>query len=84
MLEKKIPPIYPQDAKDQHVQGTVMLKMLVAHDGTVADLEVITGDPLLVYSAMDAVRQWKYKPFLLNGQSVEVETQVHVTYTLMD
>ena len=84
LIVKKVPPEYPLDAKTGHVQGTVMLKMIVAKDGSVANLEVLSGHPMLIPSAVDAVRQWQYKPFLLNSEPVEVETQVHITYTLAD
>jgi len=84
LLVEKVQPVYPQNARDQHVQGEVLMKMIVAKDGSVANLELISGHPMLVSSAMDAVRQWKYKPYVLNGAPVEVETEVKINYRLMD
>jgi len=82
LLEKKVQPIYPQEAKDAHVQGTVLMKVVIDTDGNVANLEVISGHPMLVPPSLEAVRQWKYKPYRLNDVPVEVETQVQVNYTL--
>jgi len=75
-------PMYPPDAKAARVQGKVSLRAVIAKDGTVKSLEVISGDPLLVPSALDAVRQWVYEPTLLNGDPVDVQTQIDVNYTL--
>jgi protein TonB len=76
-------PVYPPEAKEQRIQGKVQLLAVIAKDGTVKSLEVISGDPALTQSALDAVRQWVYQPTLLNGQPVEVQTQIDVNYTLM-
>jgi TonB family protein len=73
---------HPEPARQQHVQGPVELKVLVGTDGLVRSLTTISGDPLLVSAATDAVRQWKYKPYFLNGEPVEVETQVTVNFKL--
>ena len=73
---------YPLVARQQRVQGTVVLGVTIAADGTVKDLKVISGPMLLQDSAFQAVTTWRYKPFLLNGEPVEVMTQVNVTYTL--
>jgi TonB family protein len=76
-------PVYPQDAKDARAQGTVVLKALIGRDGKIHDLKVISAPfPSLVGSAMWAVSQWEYKPYLLNGEPVDVETQVTVVYSL--
>ena len=75
-------PVYPPDAKQARIQGTVRMQVVIAKDGTVKSLEVESGHPLLVESAMDAVKRWVYKPTLLNGQPVEVLTTVDVNYTL--
>lgn len=76
-------PIYPQDAKNAHAQGKVVLKALIGRDGKIHDLKVISAPyPSLVASAMWAVSQWEYKPYLLNGDPVDVETQVNVVYSL--
>ena len=60
----------------------VKLNAIIAKDGTIQSLEVISGEPVLVQSALDAVRQWVYQPTLLNGQPVEVQTEIDVNYTL--
>jgi TonB family protein len=75
-------PVYPPEAKEIRLQGVVKLSAVIAKDGTVKSLEVISGHPLLVASALDAVRQWVYETTLLNGNPVEVQTQIDVNYTL--
>ncbi len=75
-------PSYPAEAKQAHIQGKVELHAIIAKDGTIESLTVISGHPLLVPAAVDAVRQWVYQPTLLNGQPVEVETQIDVNFTL--
>jgi periplasmic protein TonB len=82
MLKHKVQPKYPKEARDNGIQGTVRLHAVIARDGTVAQLEVVSGHPLLVQSALDAVRQWKYRPTLLNGVPVEVDTTIDVIYSL--
>jgi protein TonB len=77
-------PQYPPLAKMARIQGTVKLQAVIAKDGTIKDLTVISGHPLLVPSALAAVRQWRYQPTLLNGQPVEVETEIDVNFTLED
>lgn len=64
------------------MQGLVVLKTLIAKDGSVADLQLISGHPMLASAAIDAVKQWKYRPYLLDGQPSEVETQVQINFTL--
>src|SRR5205807_7530423 len=76
-------PAYPPEAKQARVQGVVKLQAVIAADGHVKDLTVISGDPLLAPSALDAVRQWVYQTTLLNGDPVEVTTQIDVNYTLL-
>ncbi|HEX9200042.1 MAG TPA: TonB family protein [Acidobacteriaceae bacterium] len=78
------PPVYPADAKAARVQGVVVLHAIISKEGTIEDVNVISGPPTLVMSAVDAVRQWKYKPYLLNGEPTEVETTINVNYTLAD
>jgi len=75
-------PMYPPDAKAARVQGKVSLQAIIGKDGTIQKLEVLSGDALLVQSAIDAVRQWVYEPTLLNGEPVAVQTQIDVNYTL--
>ncbi len=74
-------PVYPDEAKAKHIQGVVVLHARIAKDGTVKDLQLISGPPALVVSAIDAVRQWKYKPYLLNDEPTEVDTTVNINYT---
>jgi len=76
-------PEYPSDAREQHIQGVVILKVNIDKEGNVYNVELISGHPLLAPAAMAAVRQWKYKPYLLNGMPVEVETQVQVNFVLL-
>jgi protein TonB len=75
-------PVYPPEAKQAHIQGVVSLHAIIAKDGTVENLSVISGDPLLAASALEAVDRWVYRPTLLNGEPVEVETEIDVNYTL--
>lgn len=83
MLEKKVQPVYPQDAKDARVSGTVVLKATIGRDGNVHDLSVVSGPwPSLIASAMQAVSQWHYRSYMLNGEPVEVETTINVIFSL--
>ncbi|MGH7969986.1 MAG: energy transducer TonB, partial [Limisphaerales bacterium] len=75
-------PEYPPLAKMARIQGTVRLEAIIAKDGTIQDLKVLSGHPLLVRSALDAVKQWRYQPTLLNGEPVEVVTEIDVNFTL--
>jgi len=84
MILSKTNPVYPAEAKAAHVQGAVILHAIISKTGTVENLHVISGNAMLVNSAIDAVQQWTYKPYLLNGQPVEVETSITVNYTLGD
>jgi len=79
-LVSKVPPVYPADAEASHVAGTVLLRILVAVDGSVKDVTVISGDPALANAAMEAVKLWRYKPYLLNGTPIEVESTVDVAF----
>lgn len=83
LLVSKVPPQYPQDAKDQRIQGAVVMRVIVDNEGDVANIQLVSGHPLLAPPAIDAVKQWKYRPDLLNETPVEVETQVTVNFTLM-
>lgn len=75
-------PVYPDAAKAAHISGTVLLRCIIAKDGTIMQLTYISGPPLLLKAAMDAVRQWTYQPTLLNGNPVEVDTTISVVFTL--
>jgi TonB family protein len=78
---KKVDPIYPPDAKASHVSGTVVLRATISKLGTIENLEVVSGPPILIMSAVDAVKQWVYKPYLLNGEPTEVATTININYT---
>jgi len=75
-------PVYPPEAKDARISGHVVFNVIVGKDGTVHDVSLVSGHPLLVAPAKDAVKQWVYQPTLLNGEPVEVVTQVDVTFSL--
>jgi TonB family protein len=81
-LVQKVMPVYPPDAKAAHVQGVVELEATIGTDGKVEDLQVLSGHPLLVPAALDAVKQWVYRPVLLNGNPVEVITKINVNFSL--
>jgi protein TonB len=81
-LLKKVIPAYPPLARQARVSGTVQLIGVIAKDGTIQQLQVVGGHPLLVKAALDAVRQWIYRPTLLNGQAVEVIAPIDVIFTL--
>jgi protein TonB len=81
-IVKKVIPIYPPLARQARVSGTVQLVGVIAKDGTIQQLQVASGHPLLVKAALDAVRQWIYRPTLLNGQAVEVIAPIDVIFTL--
>jgi len=78
----RVQPQYPPLARQERIQGTVVLRAMISREGKIENLQVITGHPLLVKSAMDAVLQWRYRPCYLNNELVEVKTQVTVNFTL--
>jgi len=81
-LINRVLPQYPEIAQVTHVSGTVVLRAIIARDGTVQELEYVSGPALLIKPAMDAVQQWRYRPTLLNGRPVEVETTIDVVFSL--
>lgn len=81
-LIKKVPPVYPPLAKAARLQGTVKIEALISTRGSITSLKVLEGHPLLVGAALDAVKQWEYKPFVVDGQAVEVRTVVEVPFSL--
>jgi len=81
-LIHQVLPTYPQIAKTAHISGTVVLHAIIAKDGTVQQLQFISGPPLLKMAAMEAVKQWRYKPTLLNTQPVQVDTTISVVFNL--
>jgi len=82
LLIRKVSPTYPPLARQARIQGTVVLQAQISKDGSIQNLQLISGHPMLAPAAIEAVKQWKYKPYLLNGEPVEVETQVQVNFTL--
>jgi protein TonB len=82
MLIKQVQPIYPKIAVISHTEGTVLLAAVIDTQGKITQLRALRGHPLLIPAAIDAVQQWRYKPYILNGTAVEVETQVSVVFTL--
>jgi protein TonB len=82
MLLDKVTPQYPAIAKAARIQGTVVLQATISKSGGIENLRVISGPPMLQQAAMEAVRSWRYKPYLLNGDPVEVETTVNVVFNL--
>ena len=82
MIVHRVEPAYPQQAKLIRVQGEVILHAVIAKDGGVESLRVVSGHPMLVGAALDAVRQWRFRPYYLNGSPIEVEAQVTVRFVL--
>jgi len=82
LLVKKVQPAYPPLARQARIQGTVLLQAEISKDGTIENLRLISGHPMLAPAAIEAVKQWRYKPYMLNGEPVAVETQVQVNFTL--
>jgi protein TonB len=82
MIMRKTPPVYPQLAKSARVSGVVHLAAIIAKDGTIQELHSLGGPALLIQAAMDAVKTWVYRPTMLNGEPVQVETTIDVNFTL--
>jgi periplasmic protein TonB len=82
LIVKKVQPAYPPQARQMRLEGVVELQANISKSGAIANVKQLSGDPVLGRAAMDAVRQWKYKPYFLNGEPVEVETQVTVNFKL--
>jgi periplasmic protein TonB len=81
-LIQKVQPAYPPLARAGRIQGPVVLRALISKTGTIEKVRVLSGPPLLVRAAVDAVSQWRYRPYRLNGEPLEVETQVTVNFIL--
>jgi protein TonB len=81
-LIRRITPVYPSLAKSARIQGTVRFTAIIGRDGAIQNLQVVSGHPLLIPAAQAAVKQWMYRPTLLNGEPVEVLTQIDVNFTL--
>jgi len=80
LLQSRVEPDYPPLARQAHIQGTVVLRATIGKDGTVQNLLTVSGHPMLIPAAVRAVRQWRYKPYYLNGEPVKVETQIPVAF----
>jgi periplasmic protein TonB len=77
---RKVDPVYPRMAVVAHTYGAVQLHAIIAKDGSIQSLSVVSGHPILAQAALDAVRQWRYKPYVLNDEPVEVETFITVNF----
>lgn len=81
-LIRKVQPTYPPLARSARIQGTVVLQAVISKEGAIENLKVVTGHPMLAPAAIEAVRQWRYRPYVLNNDPVEVETQITVKFSL--
>lgn len=81
-LTHRVQPTYPVLARQARIQGAVVLRALISKEGTIENLQALNGPPMLVQAAIEAVKQWRYRPYLLDGEPIEVETQVTVNFTL--
>ena len=82
LIASRVEPVYPDDAKAKNIEGTVMLNVDIDQEGNVERVELVSGHPMLAPAAMDAVLQWKYRPFVLRGEAVPVETTEQVKFVL--
>jgi periplasmic protein TonB len=81
-LTHRIQPTYPPMAKQARIQGPVEIAALISKQGTIENLQVLSGHPMLIAAALDAVKQWRYRPYVLNGDPIEVNTKITVTFIL--
>ena len=82
LLVTRLNPLYSKELRKKRIQGMVSLRVLVSKDGDVVDVKPISGHPALVEIATDAVKQWKYRPYMTQGEAVEMETDVKINFTL--
>ena len=82
LLVKKVQPIYPATASHLRIEGVVDLMATISKTGDISAVKILKGDPTLARAAVDAVKQWKYKPYLLNGEPVEIQTQITMNFKL--
>jgi periplasmic protein TonB len=82
LLVRRVQPNYPPLARQARIQGVVILRAEISKEGNIENLQLISGHPMLAPAAIEAVKQWKYRPYLLNGEPVEVDTEVQVNFTL--
>jgi protein TonB len=81
-LIRKVQPTYPPLAKSARIHGPVVLFAVISRSGTIDNLQVLSGHPMLVQAAIDAVQQWRYRPYILNQEPIEVETQITINFVL--
>lgn len=81
-LVRRVQPVYPALAVQARIQGMVVLTAVISREGIIENLQVVSGHPMLIPAALEAVRKWRYRPYLLNGEPVEVETQIMVNFTM--
>ena len=81
-LIRRVQPEYPSIARIAGIQGAVVIRAMISKDGTTENLRALSGHPVLTRASMDAVKQWRYRPYFLNGEPIEVETQITVNFTL--
>ncbi len=79
---RRVQPTYPANARQARIEGAVQLMATISRDGDISAVKVLSGEPQLARAAVDAVKQWKYKPYLLNGSPVEIQTQVTINFKL--
>lgn len=82
LLVKKVPPVYPAQAQQMKIQGAVQIAATIGKDGNITNLKLLSGDAILGRAAIDAVKQWKYKPYYLDGQAVDIQTQITINFKL--
>jgi protein TonB len=82
MILKKVQPVYPEEARRNRIEGSVVMQAIIDENGNVIELKLVSGDPQLASAALDAVRKWKYRPYLLNSKPVQLETLVTVNFEL--
>jgi protein TonB len=82
LVLKKVQPRYPSQALQLHMEGSVQLQATIGKDGSISNLKILSGEAMLARAAQDAVKQWKYKPYYLNGEPVEIQTQITVNFKL--
>jgi len=82
LLIKKVAPVYPATALHLRIEGSVQLLATISAEGNITDVKTLSGDQQLTRAATDAVKQWKYKPYLLNGEPVEIQTQITINFSL--
>jgi protein TonB len=82
LLTRRVQPAYPRQALQMHIAGSVQLQAVIGKTGSIESVKVLSGDPILARAALDAVKQWKYKPYMLDNEPVEIQTQITVNFKL--